>query len=198
VAGTFVGLSDLEWKLFADLLPPEPTGRGRGLPHTPVRQVVNTWLYILITGCRWCDLPWGPPMGLQERRAPVAAAWASRWHVGRHASAPARVRRGTRHDSVTVRGRGWLVFPLAQAAVRASRTAAKAKVPSSTASQTPRVCRCPRARPQRMSTNGPRFSHGWTRFTCARVDEAARANGSRGLAADKGDDANNLRYCLRK
>ena len=60
MAGTFEGLSDLEWKLFADLFPPEPTKRGRGMPATPFRKVVNTLLYVLITGCRWCDLPRGP------------------------------------------------------------------------------------------------------------------------------------------
>ena len=31
MAGTFEGLSDLEWKLFADLFPPEPTKRGRDM-----------------------------------------------------------------------------------------------------------------------------------------------------------------------
>jgi transposase len=60
MAGTFEGLSDLEWKLFADLLPPAPTKRGRGMPHTPLRNVVNTLCYVLITGCRWCDLRRGP------------------------------------------------------------------------------------------------------------------------------------------
>jgi transposase len=59
MAGTFEGLSDLEWKLFVDVFPPPPK-RGRGMPHTPLRQVVNTLLYVLITGCRWCDLPVGP------------------------------------------------------------------------------------------------------------------------------------------
>ena len=61
MAGTFEGLSDLEWKLFADLFPPDPTKRGRGMPHRPFRKVVNTLLYALITGCRWCDLRRGPP-----------------------------------------------------------------------------------------------------------------------------------------
>jgi transposase len=60
MAGTFEGLTDLEWKLFADVFPPPPPKRGRGMPHTPFRQVVNTLLYVLITGCRWCDLPAGP------------------------------------------------------------------------------------------------------------------------------------------
>jgi hypothetical protein len=44
MAGTFEGLTDLEWKLFADLFPPAPTKRGRGMPQTPFRQVVNTLL----------------------------------------------------------------------------------------------------------------------------------------------------------
>jgi transposase len=60
MAGRFEGLSDLEWHLFADIFPPEPLKQGRGMPHTPFRKVVNTLLYVLITGCRWCDLPRGP------------------------------------------------------------------------------------------------------------------------------------------
>jgi transposase len=75
MAGTFEGLSDLEWKLFADLLPPEPTKRGRGMPHTPFRQVINTLLYILITGCRWCDLPHGPQWASKS----AAHRWLQRW-----------------------------------------------------------------------------------------------------------------------
>jgi hypothetical protein len=52
MAGTFEGVSDLEWKLFAALFPPEPMKWGRGMPHPPFRKVVNTVLYVLITGCR--------------------------------------------------------------------------------------------------------------------------------------------------
>ena len=61
MAGRFEGLSDVEWQLFTDIFPPEPIRRGRGMPHPPFRRVVNTLLYVLITGCRWCDLPRGPP-----------------------------------------------------------------------------------------------------------------------------------------
>jgi transposase len=60
MAGTFEGLTDLEWKLFANLLPPQPTKRSRGMPPTPFRKVVNTLLYVLPTGCRWCNLPRSP------------------------------------------------------------------------------------------------------------------------------------------
>jgi transposase len=108
MAGTLDGLSDLEWKLFADVLPPEPTKRGRGMPHVPYRKVVNTLLYVLITGCHGCDLPRGD------------------------ASPPARAGRRTRDDSVALWGGGWVMFPLAQAAVRASRMAGKAKASCST------------------------------------------------------------------
>jgi hypothetical protein len=64
VAGTFQGLHALEWQLGADLFPPEPTTRGRCMPQTPFRQVVNTVLDVLLTGGRWGDLPGardGPP-----------------------------------------------------------------------------------------------------------------------------------------
>ncbi len=77
MAGTFEGLSDLEWKLFADLLPPEPTTRGCGMPHTPFRNVVNTLLYVLITGCRWCDLPRGPQWASKS----AAHRWLQRWQA---------------------------------------------------------------------------------------------------------------------
>jgi transposase len=58
MAGRFEGLSDLEWKLFEDIFPTSDS-RSRGMPHTPFRYVINSLLYILITECRWCDLPQG-------------------------------------------------------------------------------------------------------------------------------------------
>jgi transposase len=76
MAGRFEGLSDLEWKLFEDLFP-EPAKRGKGMPHAPFRFVMNTLLYILITGCRWCDLPQG------EKWASKSSAhrWLQRWQA---------------------------------------------------------------------------------------------------------------------
>ncbi len=41
MAGRFEGLSDLEWKLFEDLLPQPPEKRGRGMPHVPFRVVLQ-------------------------------------------------------------------------------------------------------------------------------------------------------------
>ena len=46
----FEGLKDLESKLFQDLSPKTETKRSRGMPHTSFRYVLNSLLYILITG----------------------------------------------------------------------------------------------------------------------------------------------------
>jgi transposase len=88
MAGRFEGLSDLEWQFFADIFASEPTARGRGMPHTPFRKVVNTLLYVLITGCRWCDLPRGPPWASKS----AAHRWLQRWQVdGTLAAMQARI-----------------------------------------------------------------------------------------------------------
>ena len=61
MAGRFEGLSDLEWKLFEDLFAHYTHwSRKPGRRPVPLRWVLNSQLYILITGCRWCDLPRGP------------------------------------------------------------------------------------------------------------------------------------------
>lgn len=57
MAGRFEGLSDLPFQLFEDIFPKAPKKRAKGMPHAPYRHVLNSMLYILITGCRWCDLP---------------------------------------------------------------------------------------------------------------------------------------------
>ena len=88
MAGRFEGLSDLEWHLFTDIFPPEPTERRRGMPHTPFRKVVNTLLYVLITGCRWCDLP----HGAQWASKSAAHRWLQRWQAeGTLMAMPARL-----------------------------------------------------------------------------------------------------------
>ncbi|NRB06685.1 MAG: transposase [Richelia sp.] len=52
----FEELSNLEWSLFEDIFPKPPEKPERGTPHSSFRYVLNTLLYMLITGCRWCDL----------------------------------------------------------------------------------------------------------------------------------------------
>ena len=75
MAGRFEGLSDLEWKLFEDIFPEPPKKRSRGMPPVPFRYVLNSLLYILITGCRWCDLPRGKIWASKSS----AHRWLKRW-----------------------------------------------------------------------------------------------------------------------
>ena len=75
MAGRFEGLSDLEWKLFEDIFPLQQE-RGRGMPHVPFRYVLNSLLYILISGCRWCDLPRGTIWASKS----AAHRWLKRWY----------------------------------------------------------------------------------------------------------------------
>lgn len=74
MAGRFEGLSDLEWKLFEDIFP-VPEKRTKGMPHSPFRNVLNSLIYILITGCRWCDLPRGEIWASKSS----AHRWLKRW-----------------------------------------------------------------------------------------------------------------------
>lgn len=88
MAGRFEGLSDLEWRLFEDVLPPAPQRRGRGMPHAPFRKIVNTLLYVLITGCRWCDVPRGPQWASKS----ATHRWLQRWQAdGTLATMQARI-----------------------------------------------------------------------------------------------------------
>jgi transposase len=58
------------------------------MPHTPFRKVVNTLLYLLITGCRWCDTPRGPRWASKS----AAHRWLQRWQAdGTWAAMQARV-----------------------------------------------------------------------------------------------------------
>jgi len=41
MAGRFEGLSDLEWRLFEDILPKEPEKRARGMPHVSLEALTN-------------------------------------------------------------------------------------------------------------------------------------------------------------
>src|SRR5437660_2284025 len=88
MAGRFEGVSDLEWRLFEDVFPPTPPKRGRGMPHAPFRQILNTLLYILITGCRWCDVPRGPQWASKS----ATHRWLQRWQAeGTLAAMQARI-----------------------------------------------------------------------------------------------------------
>ena len=56
MGGPFEALSNFECSLFEDIFPKPQEKRERGMPHSSFRYVLNTLLYILITGCRWCDV----------------------------------------------------------------------------------------------------------------------------------------------
>src|SRR5262245_5712527 len=58
------------------------------MPHAPFRKILNTLLYVLITGCRWCDVPRGPPWASQS----ATHRWLKRWQVdGTLAAMQARI-----------------------------------------------------------------------------------------------------------
>ncbi len=78
MTGRFEGLSDSEWEQIKELFPSAPKKRSRGMPHVPFRLIINTLInYILITGCRWCDVPKGPPWASKS----AAHRWLTRWKL---------------------------------------------------------------------------------------------------------------------
>ena len=88
MAGRVEGVSDLEWRLFEDIFPPAPPKRRRGMPHAPFRKILNTLLYVLITGCRWCAVP----RGLHWASKSATHRWVQRWQAdGTLAALQARI-----------------------------------------------------------------------------------------------------------
>lgn len=75
MAGKFTGLSDAAWMTLEKLLPPKPKKRGKGMPPAPFRNVLNTIFYVLITGCRWCDIPEGEQWGKRSSSHRWLKAW---------------------------------------------------------------------------------------------------------------------------
>ncbi|NRB08255.1 MAG: transposase, partial [Richelia sp.] len=77
MAGRIEGLSNLEWSLFENIFPKPPEKRERGMADSSFRYVLNTFLYILITGCRWCDVPKGEIWASNSS----AHRWLKRWQL---------------------------------------------------------------------------------------------------------------------
>ncbi|MCP4297120.1 MAG: transposase [Proteobacteria bacterium] len=67
--GKFTGLSDSQWNIIRPLLPGPIKRVGR--PNPDLRKVLNTILYVEITGCRWCDVP----IGEQWAKRSTAHEW---------------------------------------------------------------------------------------------------------------------------
>jgi transposase len=90
MAGTFAGLTDWAWQRLVELFPPPPKRR-RGMPHTPLRKIVNPLRSGLITGGRWGDLPRGPQWASKS----TAQRGLQRWqNPGPLAAMPARILEG--------------------------------------------------------------------------------------------------------
>ena len=73
--GKFKGLTDVQWEMLRPLLPGEPEKRGKGMPHGDWRKVLNTIIWVLVTGCRWCDVPKGKLWGSRSG----SHRWLGRW-----------------------------------------------------------------------------------------------------------------------
>ena len=56
--GQFNGLNDKQWNLIEHLIPYR-SARGRGEQPIDPRKALNSMLWVLITGARWCDVPKG-------------------------------------------------------------------------------------------------------------------------------------------
>ena len=104
MAGRFEGLSDLEWKLFEYLLPKPPEKRGHGMPHVPFLMVLNTQLYVLITGCRWCDIPPGEQWASKSSAHRWQSAMVRGWDAGKTKRADSGSGRVKRNDRLEVWG----------------------------------------------------------------------------------------------
>src|SRR5438128_650603 len=58
------------------------------MPHVPFRKILHPLLSVLITGCRWCDVPCGPPWASKS----ATHRWWQRWQAdGTLAARPARI-----------------------------------------------------------------------------------------------------------
>jgi transposase len=74
MAGRFEGLSDEQWKFFEDLIPGKAHKVGRSLSSS--RAVLNTILYVLFTGCRWCDVLKGEAFGKRSTAHERLGKWS--------------------------------------------------------------------------------------------------------------------------
>ena len=75
--GRFEGLSDPQWTIISKFLPQPPAQRGRGKPPASFREILNTIFWVLITGCRWADVPKGTPWGKRS----TSHRWLGKWQA---------------------------------------------------------------------------------------------------------------------
>lgn len=73
MAGKFNGLTDAQWGKLSPYIAEEARKRGRHMPDP--RKLLNTIMYVLITGCRWCDVP----SGKKWAKRSTAHEWLGMW-----------------------------------------------------------------------------------------------------------------------
>jgi transposase len=71
----FLGMKDPEWEVLKTALPPQKDKRSRGMPHANFRSVLNTILWITVTGSRWRDVPKNPAFASKSS----SHRWLIRW-----------------------------------------------------------------------------------------------------------------------
>ena len=77
MSGRFDGLDDQLWTQMLEAFPEsERVRRGRGMPRVGLRQALNSVLYVLITGCRWCDIPEGAQWASRSSAHRALKRWA--------------------------------------------------------------------------------------------------------------------------
>jgi len=57
--GKFIGLNDSEWAVVEPLIPFQWGIATKGMQPAHPRRVLNTLIWVLTTGARWCDVPVG-------------------------------------------------------------------------------------------------------------------------------------------
>ncbi len=77
MAGKFTGLTDARWAVIEPHLPKQPEKPGKGRPHASSRDILNTILWILITGARWIDVPIGKGFGARSTSHRRSGIWKS-------------------------------------------------------------------------------------------------------------------------
>lgn len=83
MAGKFEGLTDQEWQVFKNIFPKPPVKKSRGKPRNPARFSLNTIIYVLITGCRWCDVPKGPQWAARSSAHDALKRWTADGTIAR-------------------------------------------------------------------------------------------------------------------
>lgn len=73
MSGCFEGVSDAQWQMLSPILTARSGSIGR--PRANARKVLNTILYVLITGCRWCDIPKGEQWGKRSTSHDCLGRW---------------------------------------------------------------------------------------------------------------------------